>query len=390
MEIKKYSRVCAEISLDAIDHNIEVMKNRLTEGTSICAVIKADAYGHGALQIARRLGSNPAVWGFACATSDEAASLRRNGITKPVILLGYTFEECYEDILTYDLRPCLFDTDSARRLSLAAQAAGKTVRVHLAVDTGMGRIGFFPDEAAAREAEEISRLPGLEIEGLFTHFARADEPSGEPAEIQFSKYEMFRKMLQERGIRPAVCHVSNSAALMRFRQMNLDLVRAGITLYGLMPSGEVASEMGDLMPVMTIRSHVSYVKTLPAGSPVSYGGTYVTGRETRIATIPVGYADGYPRGLSNKGYVLIHGQKAPVTGRVCMDQFMVDVSGIPGVKTGDEVVLLGTQEGERITAEELGDLSGRFNYELVCCISRRVPRNYTEDGRIVEQVDYFR
>ena len=390
MEIKKYSRVCAEISLDAIDHNIEVMKNRLTEGTSICAVIKADAYGHGALQIARRLGSNPAVWGFACATSDEAASLRRNGITKPVILLGYTFEECYEDILTYDLRPCLFDTDSARRLSLAAQAAGKTVRVHLAVDTGMGRIGFFPDEAAAREAEEISRLPGLEIEGLFTHFARADEPSGEPAEIQFRKYELFRKMLQERGIRPAVCHVSNSAALMRFRQMNLDLVRAGITLYGLMPSGEVASEMGDLMPVMTIRSHVSYVKTLPAGSPVSYGGTYVTGRETRIATIPVGYADGYPRGLSNKGYVLIHGQKAPVTGRVCMDQFMVDVSGIPGVKTGDEVVLLGTQEGERITAEELGDLSGRFNYELVCCISRRVPRNYTEDGRIVEQVDYFR
>lgn len=390
MEIKKYSRVCAEISLDAIDHNIEVMKNRLAEGTSICAVIKADAYGHGALQIAGRLGSNPAVWGFACATSDEAASLRRNGITKPVILLGYTFEECYEDILTYDLRPCLFDTDSARRLSLAAQAAGKTVRVHLAVDTGMGRIGFFPDEAAAREAEEISRLPGLEIEGLFTHFARADEPSGEPAEIQFRKYELFRKMLQERGIRPAVCHVSNSAALMRFRQMNMDLVRAGITLYGLMPSGEVASEMGDLMPVMTIRSHVSYVKTLPAGSPVSYGGTYVTGRETRIATIPVGYADGYPRGLSNKGYVLIHGQKAPVTGRVCMDQFMVDVSGIPDVKTGDEVVLLGTQERERITAEELGDLSGRFNYELVCCISRRVPRNYTEDGRIVEQVDYFR
>ena len=388
--MKKYSRVCADINYDALDHNLELMLSKIKPDTSICAVVKADSYGHGALQIARHIQSMPYIWGFAVATPEEAMQLRMGGISKPIILLGYAFEESYEDIIDYDIRACIFEEESAKRLSLIAGSLQREAIVHLAVDTGMGRIGFSPDRTSVDTIAEIAKLPNLKIEGLFTHFARADEPSLEPARAQLLLYRRFLKTLENRGIPIPICHVSNSAAAMRFPDANLDLVRAGITMYGLLPSDEVADEMTELMPVMSIRSHISHVKTLPAGKPVSYGGTYVTERETRIATIPAGYADGYPRQLSGKGCVLIHGKRAPITGRVCMDQFMVDVSDIPDVKVGDEAVLLGRQGDDEITAEEIGRISGRFNYELVSDITKRVPRNFIYHGQTIEQLDYFR
>ncbi|MDO4620064.1 MAG: alanine racemase, partial [Lachnospiraceae bacterium] len=320
---------------------------------------------------------------------EEAAELRRAGIRKPLLLLSYVFEEAYEEMIGLDVRPCVFEEESAGKLSEAAVKAGKTVHVHIAVDTGMGRIGFAPEEESADIVKRIAALPNLEIEGLFTHFARADEEALTPAEVQLQRYLDFRGMLSARGVVIPVSHVSNSAGLMRFQEANLDMVRAGITLYGLMPSDEVAGEMQELQPVMTLKSHVTYVKTMHEGQAVSYGGTWKAYEGARVATVPVGYADGYPRGLSNRGYVLLHGQKAPIVGRVCMDQFMVDVTKIPDVCSGDEVVLLGRQGDEIITAEELGNLSGRFNYELASCITRRVPRCFIRDGAVTEQVDYF-
>ena len=387
--MKPYRRIRAEISLDAIDNNLDVMTGRITDGTKICAVIKADGYGHGATQIARHIEGRENIWGFACAACEEAVDLRKAGIKKPILLLGYTFPEAYEDGIRHDIRITVFTYEDAVRISDEAMRIGKKAIVHVAVDTGMSRIGFDVCPEAVDAVENISVLPGITIEGLFTHFARADETSFAPAEAQFAKYRKFLDKLKERGILPAVCHVSNSSALMRCPEANLDMVRAGITLYGLMPSHEVAGEMEGLEPVMRLVSHVSFVKTLPAGRAVSYGGTFVTERETRVATVPAGYADGYPRMLSGKAYVLVGGKRAPILGRVCMDQFMIDVTQIEDVKAGDEVVLIGRQGDEVITAEQLGDISGRFNYELVCNISKRVPRLYMRGGTFVESVDYF-
>ena len=388
--MRKFSRICARISFDAIDRNLQIMKEKLADGTSVCAVIKADAYGHGALQIARHIQYSSSVWGFACATAEEAMQLRMGGIMKPIVLLGYSFPESYDDIIDYDLRPAVFDMETAKRLSERSLVLEHPVRIHIALDTGMGRIGFlYDDPDAVQTVKAINALPNLEIEGMFTHYARADETSLAPAETQLIRYLDFRKKLEDAGIRIPLCHTANSASIMRFPESHLDMVRAGITLYGLPPSEETAQEMQDLKPVMELISHISYVKTVAAGTPVSYGGTYVTGKETKIATVPVGYADGYPRSLSGKGFVLIHGTRVPIIGRVCMDQFMVDVSSLEHVCPGDEVVLMGCQETQSITAMELASLSGRFHYELVSDISKRVPRSYILNGTVVEQVDYF-
>lgn len=386
--MKKYSRVHEEIDLDAVAHNFEVMHAKLRPGTKMCAVVKADCYGHGAIPISRMIQGYDYIWGYACATPEEAMSLRRAGIVKPVILLGYAFEESYEDMIDYDIRACVFEKESALALSRVAQSVSHKAIIHLAVDTGMGRIGFPVSDESVRTIKEISEIPNIEIEGIFTHFARADEPSLKPAVEQYSRYTDFIRRLEDAGVHIPIHHVSNSAALMRYPEANEDMVRAGITIYGLLPSEDVREEMSGLKSVMRMISHVSYVKDLPAGCPISYGGTFVTTRPTKVATIPVGYADGYPRTLSNKGSVLIHGKRARILGRVCMDQFMVDVTGMD-VKQGDEAVLIGTQGNETISAEEIGNLSGRFNYELVCDISKRVPRSYLHRNQIIEQVDYF-
>ena len=390
LNMKKYSRICARIDLDAVSHNLEVMKNRLSGDAKICAVIKADGYGHGALPIAKHIEENDLIWGFACATCEEAMELRNGGIRKPVILLGFAFPESYDDMIEHDIRACIFDYESAKLLSQRSSALQKKARIHIAVDTGMGRIGYRYDSPdAAEEIKRILELPGIEAEGLFTHFARADEKSLAPAEIQLERFLDFNSKLRAEGIEIPIVHASNSAGIMRFPKSHLVMARAGITLYGLYPSDEVADEMRDLRPVMSLVSHISYVKHVPSGTPVSYGGIYVTDRETTIATIPVGYADGYPRMLTGRGNVLIHGKKVPVIGRICMDQFMADVTDIPDVRSGDEVVLLGTQGDMTISAETIGAESGRFNYELVSDITKRVPRSYIAGGETIEQVDYF-
>jgi len=382
--MKKHGRVWAEIDLDAIGANYQAMHEKLGGCRGMIAVVKTDGYGHGAVPIAELLEPRNYIWGFAVAAVEEAQELRRHGITKPILILGYTFREDYRWMAKEDIRPTVFKYDMAAQMSEAALAEGKKVFVHMAVDTGMTRIGLADTEEGAEEAVRIAALPGIEIEGLFTHFARADEADKSHAKIQFSRYIHFLELLKEKGVEIPLRHCSNSAAILEMPGLTADLVRPGITGYGIYPSEEVSRESLPLRPAMSLKSHIVYIKDVEAGTPVSYGGTYVTEQKMRIATIPVGYGDGYPRSLSNKGWVLIHGKKAPILGRVCMDQFMVDVTGIPEAKELDEAVLMGESEGNVLDVDILGKLSGRFPYEFVCNIGKRVPRVYIRDGKFRE------
>ena len=370
------NRVYATVNLDAIVKNLENMKKNIQEDTKIIAVLKADGYVHGAVPIAKHIEPLPYLWGIAVATVEEGMILRKNGITKPILILGYTFSDDYDTIIEQEMRPAVFTLKMARELSKAAVRLKKPAKIHIKIDTGMSRIGYRNLEQAVPEILEISALDGIEIEGIFTHFARADETDPAPAYQQMETFEQFIHALEEKGLSISVKHCSNSAGILRMKEANMNVVRAGIILCGLYPSDEVEKDLVPLEPAMELKSHIVYIKTLEPGVAVSYGGTYVTSRPTRVATIPVGYADGYCRGLSNKGFVLIHGKKAPILGRICMDQFMVDVTDIPEAQEADEVTLLGRDQKEQITMEELGNLSGRFNYEFACCISRRVPRIY--------------
>lgn len=382
--MKLPSRIQADIDLDAFRFNLDSIKKNINENTQIITVLKADGYGHGAVPLAKEAEKEERVWGIAVATVEEALELRRGGIKKPLLILGYTYQEDYDLIAEEELRPTVFKLSMAQELSQAALRKNKTIKIHIKIDTGMSRIGYRDLEKSVPEILEISRLPGLEIEGLFTHFARADEKETTPAYQQLEKYQAFQKALKEAGLKIPLCHCSNSAGIIRMPEANMDAVRAGIILYGLYPSEEVEKEPVPLKPLMTLKSHIAYIKTLEPGVQISYGGTYTTQKETRVATIPVGYADGYARSLSNKGWVLIRGKKAPILGRVCMDQFMVDVTDIPEARELDEVILLGKSQDQQITMEELGELSGRFNYEFACCISKRVPRIYFKGGKAIE------
>lgn len=378
--MKMHSRIQAEIDLDAMTYNLEHIKKNLAPGTQVIAVLKADGYGHGAVPLARRIQKDPEIWGIAVATVEEGEELRNAGITKPILILGYTYQEDYQKIAKLDFRPAVFKLSMAKELSKAALEAGKTLKIHIKIDTGMTRIGYRDVKKDVPEILEISKLPGIEIEGIFTHFARADEADKTPALVQYEKFQEFIRALEQEGLHIPMKHCSNSAGIIRMQEANLDAVRAGIILYGLYPSKEVEREPVPLKPLMSLRSHIAYIKTVEPGVEISYGGIFTTVRETRVATIPVGYADGYPRGLSNKGSVLIRGKRAPILGRVCMDQFMVDVTDIPEAEELDQVTLLGKDGEDCITMEELGELSGRFNYEFACCISKRVPRVYLESG----------
>ena len=378
--MKMHSRIQAEIDLDAMTYNLEHIKKNLAPGTQVIAVLKADGYGHGAVPLARRIQKDPEIWGIAVATVEEGEELRNAGITKPILILGYTYQEDYQKIAKLDFRPAVFKLSMAKELSKAALEAGKTLKIHIKIDTGMTRIGYRDVKKDVPEILEISKLPGLEIEGIFTHFARADEADKTPALVQYEKFQGFICALEQEGLHIPMKHCSNSAGIIRMQEANLDAVRAGIILYGLYPSKEVEREPVPLKPLMSLRSHIAYIKTVEPGVEISYGGIFTTVRETRVATIPVGYADGYPRGLSNKGSVLIRGKRAPILGRVCMDQFMVDVTDIPEAEELDQVTLLGKDGEDCITMEELGELSGRFNYQFACCIRKRVPRVYLESG----------
>ncbi len=374
--MEEYSRAKAVISLDAIAHNFMEMKKNLKQGTKMIAVIKADGYGHGALAIARLVEEYDYIWGFAVAAAQEAMELKAAGMKKPILILGIVFEESFEELIREDIRITVCSLEMAAGLSGEALRQGKTVHIHLALDTGMSRIGFADTKKSAEEIQKIAMLPNLEIEGMFTHFARADEYDRTPALVQLERYLAFADMLKETGVKIPILHCSNSAGIIRVPEANLNLVRAGITIYGIYPSNEVERDIIQLEPAMELISHITYVKEVGPGAAVSYGGTYVTDRITRIATIPVGYADGYPRALSNKGRVLIHGKTARILGRICMDQFMADVTHIPEASAGDQVTLIGKDGDEMISIEELGDLSGRFSYEFACGISKRVPRVY--------------
>lgn len=374
---REYKRVCAVVDLDAAVENLENMRKKLRPETQMFTVVKADGYGHGAVKLAEKLSALDYVFGCAVATAEEALQLRRGGFRKPILILGYTFPECYEKLVAEDIRPTVFRFDMAKELSGEAVRQGKILKIHIKVDTGMSRIGIFPDDTGIAFVRQVAELPGLQVEGIFTHFARADEKDKTNALGQFRCFTEFTKRLEEElSLRIPFRHCANSAAIMELPETQLNLVRAGIALYGLWPSEEMDRKKTSLCPLLRLYSHIVYLKTLPAGRAVSYGGTYVTEREQRIATIPVGYGDGYPRGLSGKGSVLIRGKRAPILGRVCMDQFMVDVTDIPDAVEGDPVTLIGRDGEEEITMEELGDLSGRFNYELACDLGSRIPRVY--------------
>ena len=387
--MNKHSRVCANIDLSAIMHNMEAMHQNIDPNTKIMAVIKADGYGHGAVPIAKEIEHLDYVYGYAAATVEEGMILRNNGIQKPILILGYIFPDQYEEVIQAEICPSVFTLEMAEELSAAAEKVGKDCRMHFAVDTGMSRIGFADKPESVEEIKKIAALPNVEIEGMFTHFARADETDKAPAVEQLKRYLAFAGLLEKAGVQIPLKHCSNSAGIIRMPEANLNLVRAGITIYGIYPSDEVERDIVKLKPAMELKSHVAYVKDLPAGTAISYGGTFASENDLRVATIPVGYADGYPRTLSNKGWVLIHGQKAPILGRVCMDQFMVDVTHIPDVKHGDEVTLIGRDGDEFISIETFGDMSGRFSYEFACDISKRVPRVYIKDGKEWGDLTFF-
>ena len=389
-KLESYQRVWAEVDLDAIWENMVHMKENIAENTKILAVIKTDGYGHGGVPIAKMLEQLDFMFGYAAATYEEAHVLREAGVKKPILILGYTFPYCYEELIREEIRPAVYRRDTVEELVAAAAKVGQKAKVHIKVDTGMGRIGITPDEEGLEFVRFLMGHPELEVEGIFTHFAKSDEEDKTSAYQQLELFQNFIDRIQtELGLTIPVKHCSNSAAILEMPQANMDMVRAGITTYGLYPSEEVSKDIVPLRAAMSLYSHIVYCKTIHAGQSVSYGGLFTAQKDTRVATIPVGYGDGYPRSLSGKGYVLIRGKKAPILGRVCMDQFMVDISEIPGVMEGDKVTLLGVDGTERITAEELGELSGRFNYEFVCDLGKRIPRVYRQHGEITEVRDYF-
>ena len=388
--MKKYSRVRAVVDMDAIRFNVESMHRNIPEGTDMIVVIKTDGYGHGAVPIAKMFETVDYVWGFAVATVDEAMVLRKAGIQKPLLCLGCIFPEQFEEMVAGEIRMTVYDRELAKEASRTAVKMGKAAYFHIKSDTGMSRLGFPVTEESADTVAEIARLPGVKLEGMFTHFARADETDKTSARKQLSDFLRMKEMLKERGVTVPYYHCANSAGIIDLpEEAGMNLARAGISTYGMYPSDEVNKKAVPLKPAMELVSHVTVVKWIQPGTPVSYGGTFVAREPVKLATIPVGYGDGYPRTLSGKGEVLIHGQRAPIRGRVCMDQFMVDVTHIPDVSFGDEAVLVGKRGEEEITVEELAGISGRFHYEFVCDINKRVPREYLVNKEVAGQTDCF-
>ncbi len=375
-EMRKYNRTYVQIDLDAIRHNIIEEKKRVGNDVKIMAIVKADAYGHGDVMVSKAL--RDLVDGYGVAIVEEALKLRENRIEKMILILGYTPCEWYEDAIMQDISMTVYSYEMAKELSECAVAMGRTAKVHIKIDTGMSRIGFMPVKDNIEVIRSISQLPSIEIEGAFTHFAKADEATTDEAKEPFEKYMIFVQELENRGVTIPIKHVANSASIIHFPESWLDMVRSGITTYGMYPSEKVPKDLVKLQPALQWKTIVSYVKTVHPGTAVGYGGTFVAERETKVATIPVGYADGVRRDLSGKGRVLIHGQSAPMIGRVCMDQFMVDVTDIQDVNIGDEVTLIGQDGDAVISVEEVADMAHSFNYEYVCGISTRVPRKYGE------------
>lgn len=388
-KVSMWERTWAEVDMTAVRHNYNTIRGALPAGVKLCCVVKANAYGHGASKVAPLYEQMGADW-FAVSNIEEALQLRRHGITKPVLILGYTHESCAALLAEHDFSQCVYSAEYGRRLSAAATGFGVTVKIHIKLDTGMGRLGFqVPGggEDSVAGAAAVCRLPGLEPEGVFTHFASADE--GEAGDgfsnRQVDLFVSAINQLKGEGITFAIRHCANSAALSDHPECRMDMVRAGIVLYGLQPSGDLRQPL-PLVPVMSLKAVVSHVKTVAPGATVSYGRTFTADREMRIATVPIGYADGFWRQNSPAGVTLtVRGQRAPIVGRVCMDQLMLDVTHIPDVAIGDYVTVFGTAPA--ITAEELATANGTIGYEVVCGVGERVPRLYVEEGQLVGVLD---
>ena len=373
--------VWMEVNLDNLAYNIRQIKNSIIAPASIMGIVKADAYGHGAAEISRVL-LEEGVQRLGVAVLDEGIALRQEGIDVPILVLGYTPPQLFHKVLEHRITPTLYNYQDAVKLSELASKNGSNVKVHLKLDTGMGRIGMIPGQDSLDMVSNIYALPGIKIEGIFTHFSVADEKDKTYTREQFKKFTGFVNTLKERGIDIPLRHAGNSAAGIDLPETHLDMVRPGVILYGLYPSDEVDKGKLSLKPLASLKTVISHVKTVPSGTSVGYGRKYISAGERVIATLPIGYADGYTRLLSGKASVLVHGTRAPLAGNICMDQCMIDVTGIEDVKVGDEVVLIGRQGEETITAEELASLLGTINYEIVCMIGKRVPRVYTRDGKV--------
>ncbi len=376
--------VYVNIDLDAIAQNVAAVREKAQ--VPVMGIIKADAYGHGAVPVAKVLAEKCDFFGVSSMA--EALELRRCGISNPILVLGHTPVSAYPQAVKLGIRPAIFHYADALALSKIAQEAKAEASFHFAIDTGMSRIGFQVTQENADLCAKIAKLPGLKAEGLFSHFATADCADLSRAKRQAALFDTFDGWLKDRGIQIPIRHLNNSAGLMNFDR-HYDMVRSGIITYGLYPSDEVSPDLLSLKPAMSFRSRVSHVKVLEPGREVSYGGTFTTQADTVVATVPVGYADGYRRSLSGCFYVLINGKKAPILGRVCMDQLMVDVTGIPDVAVGSPVTLIGQDGKEVITMEAIAEAAGSFNYEFACGISRRVPRYYYRGGEKVKEVHYL-
>lgn len=364
----------AEIDLTAIRNNLRCIKKATNPGTKIMASVKANAYGHGVKAVSR-VCLEEMVDFLAVATLDEALELREDGITVPVIILGYVPGQHVDLIVSHGIRATVYDLSFARLLSTAAQKQGQPAYIHIKIDTGMGRIGFAPVANTIRIIEDMVALPGIYLEGVFTHFTEADFENDQFTLEQFKVFQDFTRELEKRGIHIPLKHCSNSAAIFRYPETQLDMVRVGIILYGLYPSQFMKYMNLGIVPAMTLKSRISMIKQLDEGHGVSYGRTHICNRETQVATLPIGYADGYSRSFSNRAWAMIRGQRANSLGVVCMDQCMFDISGREDIEQGDEVILFG-READGITADDLALIANTINYEIVCAVSSRVPRTY--------------
>lgn len=383
----EHERAYALVHLDAIQYNLKQMRRLLPPSAKILGVVKADGYGHGLIPVAKAIADE--VAGFGVATVEEALLLRQHKITKPVLVFGPAREIWYKEMIQQHIRPAIFQLEKAKAFNETAAALSVRAAIHLKVDTGMGRIGMRPDEAAADMVKEMAGLSALKLEGIFTHFACADEKQKDSTHEQIRKFEAFLSLLKERGITIPIRHCANSAGVIEGLGTDYELVRPGIAMYGIYPSDEVSREPVCLKPVLELRSHITYIKTIYPGESVSYGSTFTARQPMRVATIPVGYGDGYPRNLSGRGWVLIRGRKAPVLGRICMDQFMVDVSRIPAAVEGDQVTLIGRDQNQCIRIEDLAAAGGGFHYEIPCDLGKRIPRIYMDQNGFAGRKDYF-
>ena len=384
--MRNYNRIEADIDLDAVRYNIEQLKALNPSDRKTLLVIKADAYGHGAVTFAEEFNDLADYYGVACI--DEGVELRRAGVTKPILILGNTDEEDFETAIENDITMAVYNADKCKLLSNTALKLGKKAKVHIKADSGMSRIGFQCNEDGVREASKLLSMEELNVEGVFTHFAKADTVDKNDAIGQRTRFNEFINALTERGFIFSIKHIDNSAGAMEIHSNGFDMMRLGIAIYGLEPSDEINRELV-LKPAMTLKAHITHIKTLEPGRGISYGWTYVTEKKMRVATVSAGYADGYPRAQSNIGRVLIRGRYAPILGRVCMDQFMVDVTDIPEAELRDEVILFGTDGVLSIPVEEVAEPANSFNYELVCNVARRVPRVYFKNSTKYKEVNYL-